>query len=276
MDSITEAYRAQRSGVAVYGGHEPLNYRLARNYRTLRQRGTKPADALATVLAVVSMNLYPRHGNKAGAPFGSSRLRWIESPEKAGFRFVGFADEIASLHHKGYFTQPGGDTGETLRGAVYQLPARKGRARYVAGYQEQGFGIDGAAALALDEIFTGDKDVAAIADNYGAHREAAHRADHYAEIYAEAERDYQAAWQAGSRWAELGEDIALWRKAALAILSERRTVTLPPAMCEAVTWKVRDLLRFIREARRDRAKLEDDNRWNCDAFNEGAGRPVIA
>jgi hypothetical protein len=38
---------------------------------------------------------------------------------KAGLRFVGYADELASLNHKGWFTHPDGFPDETLRGGVW-------------------------------------------------------------------------------------------------------------------------------------------------------------
>ena len=57
------------------------------------------------------------------------RLRWIENAS-AGLRVVGAADSIIRLRHTGWYLDPFGD-GETARGYVLQLPARKGVSQYV-------------------------------------------------------------------------------------------------------------------------------------------------
>jgi hypothetical protein len=55
-------------------------------------------------------------------------LRWFESTSDAGLRFIGWADELpGGPDHTGWFATADGD-GATLRGGVWQLPGRKGRA----------------------------------------------------------------------------------------------------------------------------------------------------
>jgi len=107
---------------------------------------------------------------------------------------------------------------------------------------------------------------------------------------AEQERDYQSAWQAGSRYAEAGDEIKEARKAALAILKERRAVkgmSAYPALCNAIRASVRGLISDIAERRQLRAKLSEGDGgkylsfWPGDkrlqaAFNEGAGESVFA
>lgn len=122
----------------------------------------------------------------------SNNYAWIENTESAGLRFVGYADEICkSIRHCGWYTDEDGDR-ETYRGAVWQLPARHGVARYIAGYEDPN--NKGAAFVDLN-IIRGRKG----GTRYGADdamTEAAHRADSIAKHNAEREREYNAAWQA--------------------------------------------------------------------------------
>lgn len=115
-------------------------------------------------------------------------------------------------------------------------------------------------------------------------REAARTADRLAERDAETQRDYSAAWAAGSRFAELGETVAGLRTKALAILAERRAVRgiAAPNLCQAIRDRLESILDDIRDARAKRAKLQNGEVgdglyfWAGDsrlvaAFNEGAG-----
>jgi len=259
------------SNLDDYAGHG-----AAQIYRYHRQRCTPAAALQATrVNLIAGTSRYPKCSNKAGAPFGSSRLRWIERPEDAGFRFVGFADEIAgrAIDHTGWYTHPDGDFGGTLRGAIYQLPARRGRARYVAGYQEIGFGSEG-AALALGEIFTGEpggmgetpyrgRYASTYGDTFGAHRDAAFRADRIAEIYAEREREYQEACQQAARWEEAAEDMKRERAAARQLVHDMRQaikagLAAAPSICNALRSELRRRLDRWEELREERRDLADN------------------
>lgn len=207
-----------------------------------------------------------------GAPpaVGGERGRWIEEPTLARLREVGTPESIGVTKVTGYYLNPCGD-GETVSGVVYQLPARKGRARFLAGYADP-FG-NGGAFLSL-EIFESDdwrtERAAKIKRNpktpsYNlpssesaaddAKREAAHRADGMAESMAKDEREYQEAYQAGANAREKAREARAAGKAWLALMREARNafatrrargmVGIPLAETLAV---FRDLKARIREA----------------------------
>lgn len=215
----------------------------------------------------------------------SDSLRWCENVDAIGLRFVDYADKLVRLDHTGWYTDPDGF--ESIRGAVWQLPARNGRARYVAGYPDPI--NDGAARIDSDTIegeLGGDYGPYCDAD-HDAKADAARRADQLAERVAESERDYQTAWQAGSLYATLGDEIADTRRQLLTALAERRKVERAdlPALCDLLKQTVRQKLATIEAARTERNKLregERDGLWffpnadMCAAFNDGAGENVLA
>jgi len=130
--------------------------------------------------------------------------RWIEDTKRAGLRWVGFADEICrGIDHNGWYTDE--DCGEVIRGGVWQLPARHGRAQYVAGYVDPN--NEGAAAIDF-EIIEGERGGS---EPYqyreDAQAEAARAADSFAESAADAERRYQREWRASN---ELAEKLDEW------------------------------------------------------------------
>lgn len=112
-----------------------------------------------------------------------------------GLRIAGYADECAKgLRHTGWYTDDNQDS--KLRGIVVQLTAKpwpgprgyNGRScRYIAGYEES------------------DNDGLMLypAEMYDTVYDAAVAADRLAEIAAERAREYNEAWQAGSRVADL-------------------------------------------------------------------------
>jgi hypothetical protein len=278
-----------------------MNQDLLSAYRYHRRLGHIADVALMSARRDVAAGVkrYPSDGNIIGAPFGT-KLRWIEDPTAAGLRFVGFADELAprSVQHVGWLTDEECLDNSTLRGAVYQLPARDGRPVYVPAYREGScdgqqwrdtatgrvdtFG--GPAAVAFGELICGDR--GGLGDEYASFqenddvRDAARRADRIAELQAESEREYNEAWQAGSRFAELAETIAADRRASLALLREmkpeRQRAADRPAICAALRERLESLLEDIREARERRAELLNDCPSRlAGAFNEGAGEAVI-
>lgn len=211
-------------------------------------------------------------------PWRREVLAFIDKPEAFGFRFVGevYPDgrrgELFNARPDkcGYYTDPYGDSfrdGSGLCwGVVYQLPARDGVSRFVAGYVMGGCDSDN-PTLEVSRIFESDD---ARGDSWGsgaterdAAREAARYADSMARHAAERERDYQAAWQLGARYAEAAESIAEARKAALALLRERREAKAAggdmPAICAAIRSQVSGFIREIREARRTMTKALDGN-----------------
>jgi hypothetical protein len=249
-------------------------------------------------------------GNGMGAPFqsGSTTLRWVERPAAIGLRFVGFADQLAdSIGHFGWFTDEYGD-GETIRGAVYQPPSRNGRPLYVVGYREGSGGgrgsnwrdtstgraddDNGPAALAFGEMIEGtesDSDYYESNRHHDAGRDAAYLADSIAEKAAEIQREYNEAFQEGSRYAGLGEEAAEIRREALQLLAEMKARRLEgsPAICSALRSQLSQLLERLEKDRKERAKIRDN--WSANyswdpglraemvaTFNDGAGESVVA
>lgn len=111
---------------------------------------------------------------------GREHVRWVETPEAYGMRWVGYADEVASLRHQGWFTddeyQDEVFRGVVFRGVVYRMATRKGTPRFVYGYADPN--NKGAALLCFD--YCDDK------------IDAARWADSFAERKAEEERAYRA------------------------------------------------------------------------------------
>jgi hypothetical protein len=141
------------------------------------------------------------------------------------------------------------------------LPARNGKARFVAGYEFGG--TDSGPTVDFGHIYESDWN----GDNWNVNPrdidaaiDAARAADSMAERAAESEREYQSAWQAGRMFAELGADIATTRKALLAMLAERRAAKANalayPAICAALRDKVAAMLDDIGAWRSKRADLE--------------------
>lgn len=192
---------------------------------------------------------------------------YLESDFAPGLRWQ-WADDVdgAGIHHTGWHTDPHGD-GDTIRGLVARLPHGRG---FLAGWS---MGESMASQLETASVYADDVS-------------AARAADSIAESAAESEREYQTAWQAGSRFAELGEEVREARAEALQILRDRRTASDSATLCKVIRDRVESLLEFIAEARQERAKLADGDAdglifWSGEdrlraAFNEAAGAAVLA
>lgn len=206
---------------------------------------------------------------------------------KGLFRNVEKAAEVGGRYDRirgiatGYYCDP---WQESLCVAyVVQLPSRKGRARFAPGYQfedsESGLTVD------LSRLFEGEEGDSD-QENTGARKEAARAADQLAERAAEQEQDYQTAWAAGARFADLKAEEEEARAEALAILKERRKArgldpSGFPALCAALRGQVAALCRQIAKSRKARAKLAEGQAeelyfWNGEerlraAFCEAAG-----
>ena len=225
--------------------------RLRDAYRYHRSLGYRAADAfdLAHNDLLRGKVRYGRAGhavayNPEFAAYGERRLRWIENATD-GLRFVGYANELARLDHTGWYLDD--YCGETVRGAVWQLPGRHGAPLYVAGYADPW--NDNAACISFDAL-SDDKATAA------------QWADAIAERMAEAERDYQRAASAGFEFGELAEDIARRRREILDLLRERKAVARPacgtaPTICAALRDRVAANVKAIGEARKRRVELAD-------------------
>lgn len=163
--------------------------------------------------------------------------RWIENPAAMGLRFVGYCDLISdSIRHTGWFTDP--HQYGKIRGCVYQLPGRGGKARFVAAHDNEDNGAadcGGPAYVDFSTIYRSDfvsemhsalRDIGkqyqtlammkpgywAEAAHETAKKEAARAANDFAESEAEKEREYQTAWQAGSQYAECLQELAKIRE----------------------------------------------------------------
>lgn len=187
---------------------------------------------------------------RGGADFkvGRDSVFFCECPD-AYMRRVGFADQFAGIQHNGWYLEDD-YSDELARGVIFQLPAHKGKTRYLSAIADP-FN-DGPVILSL-ELFD-DKD------------DAARNADELARIYAENERDYRRAWNAGAHFSYLGEQIANIRRATLILLRARHT-NPPLGADNAILFQVRRALRDICDARKERTELQD-NYGHDESFKE--------
>lgn len=216
---------------------------------------------------------------------GGDIARHIGDTREAGLRFVAWADELpGGPRHTGWYCRAD-DFGDTLRGGVWQLPGRNGRARLVYGYAEfegRGEMNPGSAVIVVSDIVesvshccTWDsvRDLPEI-------RDAARGADSVAESAAEEQRDYDSGYQAGREAAELDSEALETRGKLRSILAELRAAKRGPVsppllaripliraeLCERVSEMVSD----IRRARDARDTLWSDcPSWLEEAFRAG-------
>jgi hypothetical protein len=248
-----------------------LNQKLIDAFKYSRgftgRTSARRALELARMDVSANRNRYPRQhfGMRGGTDWkiGSDTVFFCEQPDDY-LRRVGFVDEIPSeshyrgkmVDHKGWYLRDDDCGGEVARGVVFQLPAHKGKCRYLSAVADPH--NNGPAILSL-ELF----------DEL---REAARNADSLAEKYAEKERDYNRAWEAGQRYSDLGAEIAEERKATLALIREAKsqcaTLRDMPATRKVIESAIRDYLRETESARDKRAELISEY-GNCEAFNEG-------
>lgn len=196
----------------------------------------------------------------------STLCRWIENPESIGLRLVGFADEIpdTGINHTGWFTNDFQD--EMLRGVVFQISGRNGRARFLSGYACP---CNPPAAMIDIEIQESDdcRGDESAADE--TKRDAARSADQLAEWSAESEREYQESYDRGSKARELaGKALATGHLATASVRKAfnvfRARRELPSLGIEpgAVRELVRDYIAAARsgfeeyESERDTARAE--------------------
>lgn len=223
---------------------------LKDSYAYHRAYGQPAALALQLARADVSMGKrrYPSSlvspWNPRFAAYGENHLRWIESTDRAGLRFVGFADDIVSLRHTGWFIDEYQD--EKYRGAVYQLAARKGESVFVYGYDDPN--NPGAALLSFD--WTADKE------------DAARWADSIAERAAEQEREYRAVYDARLAFDGAQIEAKKLRADALALIAEAKAkapaLADAPSIRAALCERVRAMRDRITDLYDERARLESD------------------
>ena len=191
--------------------------------------------------------------------------RFVDNLDDVGLRMAGYADAFIRINHTGWYCDS--SQHDTFRGAVLQLPGRKGRPVFVAAYREpwnDGYRVDVRGGLFSDA------------------KETAHAADEFARIAAEHAREYDEAWQSGARYAALGELIGERRREALALIREIKAAgqAFPPAICQTLRARLEAIGGEVRRARQERAAMRDAGMWfvhHCGAaFNDGAGAAVFA
>lgn len=267
------------------------------------------ADAPRTVFALAmarrdvaaGINRYPApvKGNAMRAGYDADKPGsvYVENPERYGLRLVGrvVADCRRDVWDKrgnsGWYDNPYGESFKggsgLIYGLVYQLPAHKGQSRFVAAYQNGA--NDSGALIDFGTIYaSGTGGTWGSAQDDDDARDAARAADSMAQRAAETEREYRTAWAAGARYSDESGDLQSIRQEIIGILAERRALkgtTGYPALCKAITARVRDLLGDMSERRKIMRNLADGEHsplifWPGDkrlaeAFNDGAGEQVL-
>lgn len=152
------------------------------------------------------------------------RSRFIENPSAVGLRFVDFADKIVDIRHTGWFCDDIQD--RTLRGAVWQLPARNGAPVYVYGWQSSD---DENAAFICFIVQTEKRDAAWLANSM-------------AESDAEKEREENAKYRAEQDIENAREAIHELNKEALPLIKEiKKAGSFSPAICQALKAQLRTM-----------------------------------
>ena len=204
-------------------------------------------------------NINPPH-----AAYGENCMRFVEHPGEL-WRFTGTAQDIAcaegyfrSIDHTGWYTRFE-DYSEKTCGVVFQLPARNGKPRYVAGFSDPANKTNerSSASVSFDQFFD---------DKMGAAR----AADRLAELMAEESREYDEAWCAGSQYTDFARDIATLRKEALATIQDAKKMACCklriraslehtyPALYATLCGLLKGSLAEIGRFRAERAKLLDE------------------
>ena len=173
----------------------------------------------------------------------SAPLQMVE-----GWRDVGDADDIINLRYTGWYADVDGSRSYIPH--VWQLPARKGKEQYVAGYMESEGGdrtMSGYCVLEHD----GAKLVI-----YNTKEDAARAANRLAEDAAEEAREYDERWQEASRAnddrdiarTELAEARAEAANAIKAWREQRAVGPLTESVCTMLRKQVADARRDMRKA----------------------------
>ncbi len=187
--------------------------------------------------------------NHTFSAYGEQSMRWIESPEAVGLRFVGKAHDVArnngalrAIDHTGWYVDEYQDN--LVCGVVYQLSGRGGQPRYLAGHADPW--NDGAACLSFDEIF-------------GDEMEAARRADRIAELMAEGERKHACRCSNEARAEEIPDEIHSELMTARALLQDYRRIPVHLIAARAViSQRIASLRRVVADLREERQTLADD------------------
>lgn len=225
---------------------------------------------------------------------GKPGVAFVLNPKRAGLREIGAAHDFGrsyrylypAVDHNGWFNN---DEGESARdgsgliwGVVYQLPARDGLSRFVAGYME---GDSDGVVIDFGTIYTEPATDCESPFNNRAARDAARAGDTLAKWAAEDARDWNRAWRAGVRFAEMGDEIAAERAEAREALATRRAIRADMIAagvdagtpqwrkaCGFIHAQVAASLERIAKLRRERADLAQSIPTElASAFGDGAG-----
>lgn len=281
IDYRSSAYRDRSAGRLYPDGYTVVaNQRLYTGrppYRPVKQKATVKVFPVGeyteldraygkAVLYAKLMNRRLGSRDSKGKVWNSLHegKRWCEDYDRSGLRKIGFADEVLHLRQTGWYID--GFQDETYRGIVFQLPAKDGQTRHLAGYV---YSNNPDAAL-VDMGILDDKE------------QAAYAADSMAERDAEREREYQETWQMGSRASYANTEALEARDELLDLLVRSKREGKPAEGTTAhalLVDKVRDLLEEIEMKRDERNEIISDaptydNRLR-EAFNEGYGRKVL-
>lgn len=270
--SFVAIFEAMRGAPAIGGAgvdtkreaaHVASHYRYFRNVRHMTATAALEAAKALPAAYVKGREYYGPTGG-AGAPDGDG-LRWIESTDACGLRFVGDAADLCGRYYgslpTGYYTDAEAEY-STLRAGVWQLPGKGRHARLVAGYREfdgKSETNPGSARIDCRTIWRAEMDSYGDLTGHDETREAARAADGIAESAAETERDYQIAYAAGREAAELDAELIAARKAALPLIRElKAALRVPmardafPTACRALRERIDSLVETISEKREAR------------------------
>lgn len=223
---------------------------------------------------------------------GENRKRCVVENAGDDFRLVGYVVPESSAWDKkpgqcGWYTDDDPCLDRLTQGVVYQLPARKGTVRFVAGYVHHG--CDGGPVLNLTDIYedTACRDIFYLNEQeLDAARTAAGVADSMAQHAAESERKYNRAWQAGSSWSQYLDELkSAGDEASCSAVALRQTCPTQTRCIELLRADIRRNRSDIDTARKRMRTLQegDDDTlgfYTGDetlraAFNEGAGEQVL-
>lgn len=270
--SFVAIFESMRGAPAIGGAgvdtkreaaHVASHYRYFRNVRHMPATAALEAAKALPAAYVKGREYYGPTGG-AGAPDGDG-LRWIESTDACGLRFIGDAADLCGRYYgslpTGYYTDAEGEY-STLRAGVWQLPGKGRHARLVAGYREfdgKSETNPGSARIDCRTIWRAEMDSYGDLAGHDETREAARAADGIAESAAETERDYQIAYAAGRAAAELDAELIAARQSALPLIRElKAALRVPmardafPAACRALRERIDSLVETISEKREAR------------------------
>lgn len=276
MNAIAQFFARRRQPAIGGAGIDPRSEGgfVASHYRYFRNRrgmGARAALAAALELPAAYVKGREYYGPTGGAGAANSDgLRWIESTDACGLRFVGDAADLCGRYYgslpTGYFTDAEAQY-STLRAGVWQIPGKGRHARLVAGYREFDGNSEtnpGSARIDCRTIWRADmREAFGNLDEADETREAARAADGIAESVAETEREYNEAYEAGRAAAELDAEAIAARAELLPLLAELRAErkrerrpwegeAMRPAICAALRSRVDSLLETISEKREAR------------------------